>query len=155
MRTASDISAINGSGSNNGTTANNNLIIGRLFFAQLGNNNGQLAVDNTYFKTATNYSNATQLTVMAWINLNTYQNYGYNPVIVASSGGPGSTQTFGSNEGAWMLYLRDGRVPAFRAREIEARGENGSIYLATVNANIQDSLPIVSAAVLDENHAKN
>lgn len=89
-------------------------ILGRLFFAQL---NGT----NQYFKSAQNYVNASELTVEAWVNLNANKGTGANPGIVATGLGP-NTQ-----EGAWILYLRDGIFPAFRAREILGR-DNG--YLA-------------------------
>lgn len=89
-------------------------ILGRLFFAQL---NGT----NQYFRSTQNYVNASELTVEAWVNLNSNKGTGANPGIIATGLGP-NTQ-----EGAWILYLRDGIFPAFRAREILGR-DNG--YLA-------------------------
>ncbi len=80
--------------------------ISRLFFVQF---NGT----DEYLRTKDSYSNATQLTVEAWVNLNEagVAESGVEPAIVASSGGPSSPE-----EGAWMLYLQDGMYPAFRAR---------------------------------------
>lgn len=128
----------------------NKFILGRLFFLQL---NGT----NQYLKTNDMFSNPTQITVEAWINLNTYKAAGSEPAIVASSGGPGTGVTFGSNEGAWMLYLKDGSIPAFRVREISSRGDSsGSIYMAQLSSYIQDSLRAVSAAEpLTVEHSKN
>ncbi len=124
-------------------------ILGRLFFLQLNGN-------NQYLRTINSFSNPTQLTVEAWVNLNSYKAAGSEPAIVASSGGPGSTETFGSNEGAWMLYLKDGYLPAFRVREILARGDApNNIYLGEVTA-IQDSIPVASAASpLNQLHSGN
>lgn len=89
-------------------------ILGRLFFAQL---NGS----NQYFKSSQNYLNASELTVEAWINLNEDKGTSSNPGIIATGLGP-NTQ-----EGAWILYLKEGKYPAFKAREILGR-DNG--YLA-------------------------
>ncbi len=108
-----------------------NFVIGRLFFAQL---NGT----NQYFRSGNNYSNSTQLTVETWINLNEYKAIGAETGIIASSAGPVS----GAEEGQWMLYLKDGRYPAFRAREINGRGPNG--YIAEIVA--YDSLLVASDA---------
>ncbi|MFW5701341.1 MAG: LamG-like jellyroll fold domain-containing protein, partial [Bacteroidota bacterium] len=122
-------------------------VLGRLFFMQL---NGT----SEYLKTETNFSNSTQLTVETWLNLNSYQDYGSEPGIVVSSGGPGAAPVYNSNEGAWMLYLEDGRYPAFRVREIQARGENG--YLGKVVAYRLDSLMAESdAEPLDQDHSGN
>jgi hypothetical protein len=121
--------------------------LGRLFFLQL---NG---VDQ-YVKSPDNISNSTQLTVEAWVNLNEYKPYGSESGIVASSAGSEATSTSGSTEGAWMLYLKDGRIPAFRAREIQARGDSG--YIGILTANYLDSLNAVSAASpLSSAHGKN
>lgn len=108
-----------------------NFVIGRLFFAQLDGT-------NQYFRSGNNYSNSTQLTVESWINLNEYKPTGSETGIVASSAGP----VFGAEEGQWMLYLKDGRYPAFRAREINGRGPNG--YIAKIVA--YDSLLVASDA---------
>ncbi|MFP4368209.1 MAG: LamG-like jellyroll fold domain-containing protein [Candidatus Kapaibacterium sp.] len=122
-------------------------LLGRLFFVQL---NG----DGQYFKTDDNFSNSTQLTVEAWVNLNSLQPSGSEPAIVASSGGPDASPIQGSTEGAWMLYLKDGRYPAFRAREIESRGQDG--YIGTVAAYSRDSLAaITDADPLSLQHADN
>ena len=139
----------NRTASNIQTVSPGTFTVARLFFIQLNGN-------SNYLKTNDNYSNATQLTVAVWINLNAYQNYGSNPAIVASSGGTNSTPTFGSNEGAWMLYLENGRVPAFRCREILNRGdETNPNYLAIVKAYYQDSLQVVPAVQLTDEHTNN
>lgn len=123
------------------------VVLGRLFFVQL---NGQ----DQYFKTPDNFSNSTQLTVETWINLNEYKDYFTEPGIVVSSGGPAAAVINGSKEGAWQLYLKDGRFPAFRAREIKGRGTGG--YIAEVVAYRLDSLNVASDAMpLDNNHALN
>ena len=123
------------------------IVLGRLFFVQL---NGQ----DQYFKSPGNFSNSTQLTVETWINLNEYKDYFTEPGIVVSSGGPDAAVINGSKEGAWQLYLKDGRYPAFRAREIKGRGKNG--YIAEVVAYRLDSLQVASDAMpLDNNHALN
>ena len=110
-------------------------VIGKLFYLQF---NGT----NEYLKTAKNYSNSTQLTVEAWVNLNEYKTEeGLEPGIVVSSAGPDAAPINGSKEGAWMLYLEDGKYPAFRVREFEGRGPEG--YLAKIIA--YDALDTVSA----------
>ena len=139
------------------------IILGRLFFAQL---NGI----NQYFKTDANYSNATQLTVAAWINMNDWQaggnnNAGNEPAIIASAGGPGTgviyTGDVSSTEGAWMLYLKNGNIPAFRVREILGRGDstvaiaNPKLYLAVCEAYPLDRLVSINATVLTDAHADN
>jgi hypothetical protein len=100
-------------------------VLSRLFFLQLNGTNG-------YLRSRDNYSNATQLTVEAWVNLNEIQTtVGAEPGIVVCSPGPAKTD----EEGPWMLYLAQGKYPAFRAREIiggAGRGENGGAYVATV-----------------------
>lgn len=120
-------------------------VLGRLFFLQL---NGE----SQYLKTEESYSNATQLTVEAWINLNEYQPEGSEPAIIVSSLGPDASPINGSNEGSWILYLQDGRYPAFRVREIDGRGENG--YLASLSDVIalQNASPV---APLSDAHSKN
>lgn len=119
-------------------------VLGRLFFVQLDGS-------STYFRTANNYFNATQLTVEAWVNLNSINDQaGAEPGIVVASPGPGAT----SEEGAWMLYLKDGKYPAFRCLEIEGRGANGTKYLADLVS--PDSLETGSDAVpITDAHAKN
>lgn len=121
--------------------------LGRLFFLQL---NGT----NQYLKTKNNFSNPTQITVEAWVNLNATQAAGSEPAIVALSGGPEATPTFNSNEGAWMLYLKDGNQPAFRAREILARGTTPQeIYIGEV---VGSPINAVSAAApLTTEHSQN
>lgn len=125
--------------------SDNKLVLGRLFFVQI---DGQ----GQYLKTTDNFSNPTQLTVEAWINLNEYNATGENPGVVVSSGGPNATPVMGSKEGSWMLYLRDGKQPAFRVRELEGRGENG--YIASLLS--WDTLTVRSdVEPLDEGHATN
>ncbi len=121
--------------------SNSTFVLGRLFFVQL---------DQTgYFRTKNKYSNATQLTVEAWVNLNSVNGSGTEPAIVASASGVASPE-----EGAWMLYLYDGNRPAFRAREIEGRGPNG--YIANVIAPTVDALGTSSDAVpIQSSHADN
>ena len=132
-------------------------ILGRLFFLQL---DGQ----TQYLKSTENFSNATQLTVEAWVNLNTVNqaiqiniddqevDIEANPGIIVSSGGPSAAEIRGSKEGAWMLYLYQGKYPAFRVREIQDRGPNG--YLAHIIA--YDALPVESdASPLSSDHADN
>jgi len=116
-------------------------VIGRLFFVQLDGT-------STYFRTLQNYSNATQLTVEAWINLNSINlNEGAEPAIVASSAGSQSPE-----EGAWMLYLHEGQFPAFRTREIEGRGDNG--YLASLISPYSLDVADASSPISDA-HANN
>ena len=80
---------------------------------------------NQYFKSSENYSNPTNFTVEAWINPTKIA--GSEVGIVASSGGPDTEEFKGSKEGAWLLYLKDGKFPAFRARELQGRGKNGML----------------------------
>lgn len=117
-----------------------NFALGRLFFAQL---NGT----NNYLRTVGAFSNSTQLTVEAWINLNEYKPTGSTVGVVTSSGGP----TAGS-EGAWMLYLKDGKYPAFRAREILGRGTNG--YIADIVSLVPLSIT-TDQIPLSQSHADN
>ena len=117
-------------------TGDFNFVLGRLFFVQLDGT-------DSYFKTDRTFSNSSQLTVEAWVNLNTISGEGTEPAIVASSAGPASPE-----EGAWMLYLEDGQFPAFRAREIKDRGPNG--YLGSVVSPValgtsSDGTPISDA----------
>ncbi|MBZ0243334.1 MAG: LamG domain-containing protein, partial [Bacteroidales bacterium] len=114
-------------------------VLSRLFFLQL---NGDLYSTNTYLRTREPYSNPHVLTVEAWVNLNSYtENTEAEPAIVAV--GPGMAAP--SQEGAWMLYLHQGKFPAFRALESTGtHGENGSKYIATVIS--PDSLTITSDA---------
>jgi hypothetical protein len=74
----------------------NTFITGRIFSLQL---NGS----NEFLKTVDNVSNSTQLTVEAWVNINTFKNG--EPGIIASSAGEDAAPVLGSKEGAWMLYL--------------------------------------------------
>ncbi len=111
-------------------------VLGRLFFVQL---NGS----NQYLRTAGSFSNSTQLTVAAWVNLNEIKPTGSEVGVVCTSAGPAS-----GVEGAWMLYLKDGKYPAFRAREILGRGTGG--YIANVVSpepvtSISDASPLSSA----------
>jgi hypothetical protein len=121
-----------------GDTSDAGFTLGRLFFAQM---NGQ----NQYFKTTSNYLNATQLTVEAWVNLNADKGVGANPGILASALGGGL------EEGAWMLYLKDGKYPAFRAREILGRS-NG--YVANLVSDRAMSIAD-SATPLGNAHSQN
>jgi len=108
-------------------------VTGRIFFLQL---NGT----NEFLRTNENISNSTQLTVEAWINLHTIKSNNSEPAIVASSAGPNGAPVNGSKEGSWMLYLKNGKYPAFRVREIENRGKNG--YLASLVSHFPiDAVP--------------
>ncbi len=130
-------------GSTQMNTSDDTFVLGRLFFAQLDGS-------STYFKTRWPYSNASQLTVMAWVNLNgLVATPGAEPGIIACSEGSKSDE-----EGAWLLYLADGNRPAFRAREKEGRGTNG--YLGSVVAPTVDALSTTSAAVpITDAHGDN
>ncbi len=115
-------------------TSDTGFAIGRLFFLQLNGN-------EQYMKTVGNYLNATELTVEAWVNLNEDKGIGANSGIIASGLGPGL------DEGAWILYMKDGKYPAFKAREI--LGRDGG-YLADLVSSrsveiSNDSSPLSSA----------
>jgi len=106
-----------------GDVTDNDFVIGRLFFTQLDG--------ASYYRTRYNYSNATQLTVEAWVNLNAIPNPPdptANTGIVVSSSGPTTEE-----EGSWMLYLAEGRYPAFRAKEIQGGAIRGN-YVGVVRA---------------------
>jgi hypothetical protein len=120
-----------------------NFVLGRLFFVQLDGT-------SSYLKTQSPMPTPTQLTVEAWVNLNKINTEaGAEPGIVVSSAGPSSSQ---AQEGAWMLYLKDGKYPAFRARELEGKGPNG--YLGVVVS--PDSLKTTSSSTPITNaHASN
>ena len=122
--------------------------LSRFFFVQL---NGS----DEYLRTKGNYSNATQLTVEAWVNLNQAGTAGAEPGIVASSGGPSSPE-----EGAWILYLKDGQYPAFKARTEGWPTESGvPFYIDSLESST--ALPVVSSNfdltndTQSENHRKN
>lgn len=120
-------------------------VLSRLFFLQL---NGT----SSYLRTRDKYENASQVTVEAWINLNAI-NLGTEPGVVATGPGPATTDGQATEEGAWILYLKDGRYPAFRAREIiggVGRGENGGKYVADVVA-IDPLTATSSAAPIEAN----
>ena len=129
-------------------TTRNRLNIGRLFFLQL---NGQ----KEYLRTTGNFNNSTQLTVEIWINLNDFQPVGSEPAIIASSGGPQALEIGGSKEGAWMLYLKDGRYPAFRAREMLGRGENGYIANIVTPEKFKLASKISDSSPLPDNYQAN
>ncbi len=115
-------------------------VYGRIFFLQIAGSSSQ-----EYFKTTKTFSTPTEFTVEAWVNLN--EVVSGNPGIIASSPGPGAPE-----EGSWILYLKNGKFPAFRVREVLGRGANG--YLADVVA--YDSLIAVSDAIpLGNSHAAN
>ena len=129
-------------------TSEFNFVLGRTFFVQL---DGSCA----YLKTAQNYSLPTQLTVEAWVNVNALGVAGTEPGIIAHSGGSSSP-----GEGAFLLYLEDGQYPAFRVREFQDRGYDGSsIYLGKVVANepitVADANIVLSNDASSELHRKN
>ncbi len=122
-------------------------VLSRLFFMQL---NGT----STYLRTRDNFSNSSQLTVESWINLNSIQTAaGAEPGVVCT--GPASQSAV--TEGAFSLYLQDGKYPAFRVREKTGgtgRGENGGAYIATLIA--PDALTAVSDAIpISSTHSTN
>jgi len=129
-------------------TSEFDFVLGRIFFVQLDGS-------CDYLKTSQNYSLPTQLTVEAWVNVNALGAAGTEPGIIAHSGGSSSP-----GEGAFLLYLKDGKYPAFRVREFQDRGYDGnSIYLGkvvanepitTANANI-----VLSNDAASEAHRKN
>ena len=122
--------------------SNNTFVLGRLFFVQLDGT-------GNYFRTKNKFSNPTQLTVEAWINLNGNTGTGTEPGIVACASGESSPE-----EGTWMLYLHDGNRPAFRVRENEGRGPDG--YIAKLIAPMADTLSVVSdAAPITNSHGDN
>lgn len=113
-------------------------ILGRMFFAQL---NGT----SDYFRTETNFSTPNQFTVEAWINLASIKGDGTEPGILATSSGSASDE-----EGGWMLYLKDGKYPAFRARK--ANAANGE-YVGEVVSPV--ALGTFGSATLTDAHAAN
>lgn len=120
-------------------------VLGRIFFLQLDG-------VSQYLKTESSFINSTQLTVEAWVNLNSINAVGSEPAIVASSLGPDATQINGSKEGSWMLYLKDGKYPAFRCREILSRGENG--YIASLS-DVTSLSAVSDSTPLSSEHSKN
>ncbi|GAB5464665.1 MAG: hypothetical protein Kapaf2KO_01010 [Candidatus Kapaibacteriales bacterium] len=105
--------------------SDNTFVLSRLFFIQL---------DGTedYMRTRDRFSAPTELTVEAWINLNSYNaNPDAEPGIVVHGPGPQKTD----EEGTFSLYLHEGRYPAFRVIENQGgagRGEDGGKYVAKV-----------------------
>lgn len=104
---------------------------------------------NEYFKSQKTFSNPTHLTVEAWINPNKYNSGEVG--IVASSGGPNQAEIFGKNEGAWLLYLKDGKYPAFRARENQNRGNQGYI----VNLVAEDAVTTKAYSHTEDDFSRN
>lgn len=104
---------------------------------------------NEYFKTEKSFSNPTQLTIEAWINP-TKINSG-EVGIITSSGGPEQAEIFGKKEGAWMLYLKDGKYPAFRVRENQNRGKDG--YL--VNLVAEDPINVSTYSTTEDDFSRN
>jgi len=117
-----------------------NFVLGRTFFVQLDGS-------TQYLKTAQNYSLPTQITVEAWVNVNALGADGTEPGLIASSAGADSP-----SEGAFLLYLENGKYPAFRVREFKDRGYDGtSIYLGKVVAN--EAITAVSSDIQLSNDA--
>lgn len=114
-------------------------ILGRLFFVQL---NGS----SSYFRSERNFSTPNQFSVEAWVNLNTINGNGTEPGIVVASSGSASDE-----EGGWMLYLKDGKYPAFRVRK--EGGANGE-YVGSLSSPVALGT-FNPASALDDNHSKN
>lgn len=116
--------------------------LGSMFFA---NFNGS----TSHFRSEISFSTPTQFTVEAWINPSSLN--GDEVGIVTSSAGPDGSPINGKKEGAWMLYLKDGKYPAFRIRELLNRGEDG--YLADLVS--EDEITSISYSDLNDNHSQN
>lgn len=112
-------------------------ILGRMFFVQLDGTNG-------YFRSERNFSTPNSFTVEAWVNLNQIKGDGTEPGIVATSSGNASDE-----EGGWILYLKDGKYPAFRVRK--AGGADGE-YIGNISTPVALSA-YGTSATLNENHA--
>jgi len=142
--TSSDISLRDDINDGTYDISNANFILSRLFFLQLDG-------ATEFLKTENKFDNPTQFTIEAWVNLTSINSGTFSeiePAIVASSSGANTT------EGTWMLYLVDGKYPAFRVKDHQGggagRGENGSEYIATVVS--PDALAATAAAVpIDDN----
>lgn len=104
---------------------------------------------NEFFKSQKTFSNPTHLTVEAWINPNKYNSGEVG--IVTSSGGPNQSEIFGKKEGAWLLYLKDGKYPAFRARENQNRGKDGYI----VNLVAEDAVTTKAYSHTEDDFSRN
>lgn len=104
---------------------------------------------NEYFKSEKSFSNPTHLTIEAWVNPTKLNNGEVG--IITSSGGPDQAEIFGKKEGAWMLYLKDGKYPAFRARENQNRGTNG--YLVDLVA--EDPIKASSYSTTEDDFSRN
>ena len=104
---------------------------------------------NEYFKSQNTFSNPTQLTIEAWVNPTKYNSGDVG--LVVSSGGPNQAEIFGKKEGAWMLYLKDGKYPAFKARENQNNGNDG--YL--VNLIAEDALSIKQYSDKEDDFSRN
>ncbi len=124
-----------------------NFILSRIFFLQLDG-------ATEFMKTQNKFDNPTQFSVEAWVNLTSINSGTFStiePAILASSSGPNTT------EGTWMLYLKDGKYPAFRVKDHlgggTGRGENGTAYIANVIS--PEAISSASAAVpIDTNTAQ-
>lgn len=128
-------------------TSNVAFVLGRLFFAQLNAVSGGAC---QYLKTAERFSTPSAFTVEAWVNLNGDKGDGSEPAIVATSSGSASPE-----EGGWMLYLKDGKYPAFRVRVANGGPTD---YVGVVQSS--NPLPIYTTAgtdtvVLNQDHSSN
>ncbi len=83
------------------------LVLSRMFFVQF---NGK----DQYMRTPYNITSPTQVTVSAWVNLNSKAAEDAEPGIVCCG------NATSDNYGPWMLYLKNGAYPAFRAIEKKA-----------------------------------
>jgi len=121
-----------------------NFILGRLFFTQLSGN-------CQYLVSERNFSTPATFTVEAWINLNEDKGEGAEVGIVASSSGMASAQ-----EGGWMLYLKDGKYPAFRVRDnysdtVRYIGE----VVSPLPVTVYSGRDVDNNIILDGNHSAN
>lgn len=126
------------SGDGRDDISDNSFVLGRMFFVQLDG-------EDEYFRTKESFSTPSEITVEAWVNLNTQAATDAEPAIVAS-GSPSA-----QNEGPWMLYLKNGVYPAFRALERDGDTEE---FVADVVSPV--ALPIESASgTIDYAHGDN
>lgn len=115
------------------------MVLSRMFFAQL---NGE----DQYFRTKNIISTPAEITVSAWVNLNSAGDENAEPAFLAS-GNPTS-----DNEGPWMLFLKNGVYPAFRCLEQES--ETFDEYVAEVVSPIALT-PVTGESPITFEHGDN